>query len=244
MDLVRRAVEVRQRTKGDVELLDYDDDGAYIHLTYSIATNQNNARSAFDVAEHVSREIEEAAEGAADEIGKRVADVAARLSAWGSTALDALVDQVQTAKNSDERGRSLEELCSRLFASVPGFTVSGRLLTATEEIDISIVNDSTEPRLRREGALIIVECKNWSGKCGKDEFVIFREKLENRKRRCSLGFLVSWNGFTGTVSKELLRGSREEVLVVPMNGAELRSAVRDDNFQDVLLAAWDKAVAL
>lgn len=56
--------------------------------------------------------------------------------------------QVQTAKKSEERGRSLEELCSRLFASVAGFTVSGRLLTATEEIDISIINDSSEPRLR------------------------------------------------------------------------------------------------
>ena len=53
------------------------------------------------------------------------------------------------AKNSDQRGRSLEELCSRLFATVPGFAVSGRLLTATEEIDISIINDSAEPRLRR-----------------------------------------------------------------------------------------------
>ena len=70
---------------------------------------------------------------------------------WGSATFDALLEQVQTAKTSDERGRSLEELCSRLFAGVVGFSVSGRLLTATEEIDISIVNDSQEPRFRREG---------------------------------------------------------------------------------------------
>lgn len=244
MDLVRRAVETRQRTRGDVELLGFDDDGAYINLTFAISTNQNNAARAFEIAQAVSREIEEAAERAADEVGQRVAEVAARLSGWGAATFDALVDQVQTAKTSDDRGRSLEELCSRLFAGVAGFTVSGRLLTATEEIDISIVNDSQEPRLRREGALIIVECKNWSGKCGKDEFVIFREKLENRKRRCSLGFLISWNGFTGTVTKELLRGSREDALVVPVTGAELRAAVRDNNFHDVLLSAWDNAVTL
>jgi hypothetical protein len=29
MDLVRRSVETRQRTRGDVALQDYDDDGAY-----------------------------------------------------------------------------------------------------------------------------------------------------------------------------------------------------------------------
>jgi hypothetical protein len=244
MDLVRRAVETRQRTQGDVELLDYDDDGAYIRLTFAIATHEQKAGLAFEVAERVSGEIEEAAERAADEVGKRVAEVAARLSGWGSESLDALVEDVQKAKTSDERGRSLEELCSRLLATVAGFVVSGRLRTATEEIDIFIVNDSPEPRLRREGAVILVECKNWTGTCGKNEFVLFREKLENRKRRCSLGFLVSWNGFAGTFAKELLRGSREETLVVPIEGTDLRAGVRDNNFHHVLLSAWDKAVAL
>lgn len=244
MDLVRRAVETRHRMRGDVELLDYDDDGAYIRLTFSIFTDKPNLGQAFDAVERVSREVEEAAQQAADEVGKRVAEVAARLSGWGSETLDSLVEQVETAKSSDDRGRSLEELCSRLFAGVPGFAVSGRLRTATEEIDISIVNDSPEPRLRREAALILVECKNWSGKCGKDEYVVFREKLENRNRRCSIGFLVSWNGFTVTVSKELLRGSRETVLIVPIDGKEIRSAVRSGDFVDVLIAAWDAAVSL
>ena len=52
------------------------------------------------------------------------------------------------------------------------------------------------------------------------------------------------NGFIETVTKELLRGSREDTLVVPMTGAELRAAIRDNNFHHVLLSAWDKAVAL
>src|SRR6185295_6406435 len=119
--------------------------------------------------------------------------------------LDKLVEKVEAATSTDDKGRSLEELTSRLLEQVPGFTITGRIRTATEEIDISIVNDATEARLRRESALILAECKNWTSKCGKDEFVIFREKLENRKRRCSLGFLISWNGFTTTVSKEMLR---------------------------------------
>jgi hypothetical protein len=123
-------------------------------------------------------------------------------------------------------------------------SVTGRLRTATEEIDISIVNGSVEPRLRRESAVILAECKNWSGKCGKDEFVILRAKVENRSRRCSLGFLISWNGFTGTVTKEMLRGSHEETLIVPITGQDIRAAVREGNFTKTLLARWDKAVAL
>ena len=244
MDLVRRAVETRHRLRGDVELTDYDDDGAYIRICFAIRTGESSPAKAFDVAKKISAEVEEAAERAADDVGKHIAEVAARLSGWGSEALDKLVERIETATSTDDKGRSLEELASRLFAQVPGFAVTGRIRTTTEEIDISIVNDATEPRLRRESALILAECKNWTSKCGKDEFVIFREKLENRKRRCSFGFLISWNGFTSTVTKEILRGSREETLIVPITGQNIRSAVRSGDVLKELVSCWDAAVAL
>ena len=149
---------------------------------------------------------------------------------------------VGTAKSADEKGRSFEELCSRLFASLHGLTVTGRIRTETEEIDITILNDSNDPRLRREAALILIECKNWTGRCGKNEFVLFKEKLENRSRRSTLGFLVSWNGFAETVTKEMLRGSREDILIVPVTGEDIRTGVRNGDFARVLLACWDKAI--
>lgn len=70
---------------------------------------------------------------------------------------------------------------------------------------------------------------------GKNEFVLFKEKLENRSRRSTVGFLVSWNGFAGTVTKEMLRGSREDVLVVPVTGENIRAGVRSGDFTRVLL---------
>lgn len=244
MDLVRRAVETRHRLRGDVEVIHFDDDGAYIQLVFAIKTLQATPAKAFEVARKTSVEVEEAASAAADEVGKRIAEVAARLSGWGADALDALVERVDSARSSDDKGRSLEELASRLFEQVPGFSVTGRIRTATEEIDISILNDSADPRLRKEGALVLAECKNWNGKCGKDEFVLFHEKLENRNRRCSLGFLISWNGFKSTVTKEMLRGSKEHIMIVPVTGSEVRAAVRDDRFPSELVAWWDKAVML
>ena len=63
-------------------------------------------------------ELEEAADRAADEIGVTVANVAARLSGWGSESFDQLVTNVETAKSADSKGRSLEELCSRIFELV------------------------------------------------------------------------------------------------------------------------------
>jgi hypothetical protein len=244
MDLVRRAVETRQRVHGDVEVAHYDDDGAYVHLSYLVQTTDTNLGRAFDSVRKVCSEVEEAAQQAADDVGKRLAEVAARLSGWGTETLDVLVNKVETAASTDDKGRSLEELSARLFETINGLSVTGRIRTATEEIDLSVLNDSLDPRLRRESALLLVECKNWSGKCGKDEFVIFREKLENRNRRCSLGFLIAWNGFTGTVSKEMLRGSRDETLIVPITGQEIRAAVRDGDFSKILLECWTKAVSL
>ncbi|TCK68447.1 restriction endonuclease [Acidipila rosea] len=244
LDLVRRAVETRHRVRGDVDITHDDDDGAYVALRFRINTVETNLGKAYEAIRKIAAEVEEAAEHAADEVGQRIAEIAARLSGWGSETLDALVDAVETARSADDKGRTLEELCSRLFSSVPGFVVTGRVRTETEEIDISVVNDSTEPRLRREGALILAECKNWTGKCGKNEFVVFHSKLENRSQRCTLGFLISWNGFTETITKEMLRGSREDILVVPITGEDIRSAVRSDDFTRTLLECWEKAVNL
>ncbi|MCL6392546.1 hypothetical protein EXT73_18985 [Pectobacterium atrosepticum] len=244
LDLVRRAVEARQKSSGDVEVTYQDDDGAYVALRFEVSILDTNLGAAYTAVRTIADQIEEAAEGAADEVGKRIAEIAARLSGWGSDSLDALVKAVENASTAQDKGRSLEELCSQLFETVPGMTVTQRILTETEEIDISIVNGSDEPRLRREGAIILAECKNWSGKCGKNEFVVFRAKLENRSQRTTLGFLISWNGFTETVTKEMLRGSREELLIVPLAGDDLRRAVRDNNFAEVMLRAWDKAVTL
>ena len=244
LDLVRRAVETRHRIRGDVELTDYNDDGAYVALRFRISTVEKNLGKAYDAIRKIADEVEEAAQQAADEVGQRIAEVAARLSGWGTETLDTLVEAVEAASSADDKGRTLEELCSRLFTSIPGFVVTGRVRTETEEIDISVLNDSADPRLRREGALILAECKNWTGKCGKNEFVVFHAKLENRRQRCTLGFLISWNGFSGTVTKEMLRGSREQILVVPMTGEDIRSAVRSADFAKTLLQCWDRAVNL
>lgn len=244
LDLVRRAVELRNRVHGDVKITHYDDDGVYIQMAFTISTREKNLGKAYQYIKVLCSELEETAEKAANEVGRRISEIASRVSGWGSQNLDELVNAVEKASSTDERGRSLEELISRLFETISGFTVTDRIKTATEEIDIAVLNDSNDPRFKRESAILLAECKNWSDKCGKNEFVLFKEKIENRSNRCSLGFLISWNGFKDTVTKEMLRGSREHTLVVPMTGKEVRAAVRDGNFSEVLTVCWQKAITI
>jgi hypothetical protein len=164
---------------------------------------------------------------------------------WELKPLDKLLSSVELSKTSDEKGKSLEDLLVRLFSDSSSFSVNEiRAITETEEIDIMVLNKSTDPRFMRESAILLVECKNWSGKCGKNEFVIFKEKIENRKSRCSLGFLISWNGFAETVTKEMLRGSREEALIIPLDGDDIKKAVYESQFEQTLASAWDRAISI
>ena len=244
LDLVKRAIEARERLQRDVRFHTWDDDGAYIHLSFECKALPNSLIDAYkEVLSRVSR-IEEAAQSASQKTGILAAEIAQSVSGWGDQPVEQLVQAVDEAQTTDAKGRSLEELVARLFGTVPGFTVGGRLRTVTEEIDITVLNNSDDARIRREEAIILAECKNWSSKCGKNEFVIFKEKIENRKGRCSLGFLISWNGFADTITKEMLRGSHERLLVVPMDGAQIREAVRQGEFITALTSAWDMAIAI
>lgn len=104
LDLVRRAVETRHRVCGDVKLAGYDDDGAYVSLRFQVSTMETNLGKAYDAIRKVATEVEEVAEHAANEVGQRIAEIAARLSGWGSESLDALVDAVEKAASADDKG--------------------------------------------------------------------------------------------------------------------------------------------
>jgi hypothetical protein len=242
-DLVRTAVEVRARTQGDVELYDLLDDDVVYGLEYGIDLPATDLRQALEYAKRVSGELLEAAEAVRVGIDDLVITASKRLQGWGSDPLHALVDRMSTG-TPHEKGQTLEELASRLFNSVPGFSATGHVITETEEIDIRIQNGSDDLHWRDESYLLLAECKNWSGACGKNEFVLFKNKLRNRVGRVSCGFLIPWNGFTETLTKEMLRGSENNLLVVPVEGSELRTAVRENNFPDRLKALHQKAVFL
>lgn len=165
-------------------------------------------------------------------------------SASARQSLAQLSQLVERSKTPDEKGRALEALVGELLKTIKGFETQNRIRTETEEIDFVVSNDSDDAALKREEAIILVECKNWSSTCRKDDFFTFKEKMRNRNERCSLGFLVSWNGFAGTITKEMLRGSHERLLVVPMDGTQIREAVREGSFLKTIKSALDKATMI
>ncbi len=245
VDLFRRAIETRQRVRGDVQLGDFDsDDDVWIHLRYTIHLPTDDLARAYHEAKRIDAELAEVADAVCNKIEVELAEAAKRISGWGELSIEQLLDQVDRQASPNAKGRVLEELTCKLLDTVPGFKVGGRVRTETEEIDVTIINGSDDPIWKREGALLLAECKNWSSRCGKNELVVFQEKLRNRRSRCSCGLLVSWNGFAETVTKELLRGSTGDILIVPIEGRDLRAAVREQEFASVLRGLWQSATIL
>jgi hypothetical protein len=134
--------------------------------------------------------------------------------------------EVLKEKDKNRKGTLLEELLKSIMGSIFGTDkVTTRRKTQTEEIDIVIRNEIDDEFWKKEGPLIIGECKNWSTKVGKNEVVLFRSKIENRFRRCKLGFLISINGFKKTAILEKLRDSKGIYLIVFIGRTELEKLI-------------------
>ena len=155
-----------------------------------------------------------------------------------------LSKKIDSSLGAAEKGLALERLMATLFNSIPGFEVKNNIRTSTEEIDLWVTNASQDGPFIKEKLLILVECKNWSRKVGKDEFVLFRQKMINRGHRCSLGFLVSWNGFASTVYDEQLRGSQGEHLVGLLDRTIIETSVESGDFYSGLVNAVYSALKI
>lgn len=188
--LAKLAVEARQRDVGDIEFFDHQESEDLIILAFGADLRAERLDAALEEANAVEADILEVPEAVAAGVELSLENAVRRIVDTGANSLQSLVDQMREGSRHDT-GVRLEELTRRLFAQVPGFSASGRVLTETEEIDFRITNNSDHSVWRRESALLLGECKNWSTSCGREVFSVFRDKLRGRTGRVSCGFLVS-----------------------------------------------------
>jgi CheY-like chemotaxis protein len=153
-------------------------------------------------------------------------------------------EEATTVDDPQRKGSALEQLLAALLASIEGFVeIARNAITQTEEIDIVFRNGNRSAFWQRQSEIILVECKNWrSQRLGKNEFVLFKEKMRNRLGRCKLGLLICTGSVATTVDKEMLRSSKEDLLVVPIDGKDLRQLVYSPDRTGFLQGLIDKAL--
>jgi CheY-like chemotaxis protein len=172
-----------------------------------------------------------------------------RLNALSRSAqereLQELWASVQSEKNSQRKGALLEELMIRIFKTLPGLTnITLRGRSRDEEIDLIVLNESIDPFWSRENSqYILVECKNWSKPVGPGEFVIFRNKLENRGARCRLGFFVALGGVTEGFGTHAATFRKDPHLVVTLDRSDIDSLVNATD-RNALLKQFHQRAAM
>ena len=185
---------------------------------------------------------------AASTITDRYEDLSRKVqpSAILESQIRAKYQQATRVKKAQTKGKALEELVALLFASIDGFKeVDRNINTATEEIDVVFRNESRDAFWQRESQLILFECKNWhSQRVGKNEFVLFKEKMKNRGRHCRLGFLICTDVFADTIKKEMLRESQSDILVVPIDGDDLRKLIESIDRSELMKKYVEQATMI
>jgi hypothetical protein len=112
------------------------------------------------------------------------------------------IESGRNAENTVDQGRALEDLICYVFDLVPGISITRRNeknAFKTEEIDVALWNDGHVDGFHFLPNIILVECKNWSARVGRDELSWFDTKL--RRRGLSYGVLVATNGITGDATQ-------------------------------------------
>jgi hypothetical protein len=107
------------------------------------------------------------------------------------------LEAVARASSAAEKGKTLENFAEILIESLPGMSVVFRdVRTEAEEIDLFVSNLG----LPNWGDPILVECKNWSTPVGKNEVVVFIDKLESHL--AATGIIIAAHGVTGAEDRD------------------------------------------
>lgn len=225
MDLMKRLVEFRASQNNDIQNIEFEDEGDWCHLNYEIVIPEtaSTIEDAYYYADKIIKWIDETVQTAQEGVSELISSVVEKYNETSLIELPELIERVKNTSDTDEKGKYLEELVARFFSEISGLQIIERKRTKTEEIDIVLINNSELPFWKGESKLILIECKNWTKKpAGKNEYVAFREKLENRRGRAKLGFFISAKGFARTFGLEDLRNSKADLLIVPI---ELRHLI-------------------
>lgn len=155
-------------------------------------------------------------------------------------------DRVRTETDRNRKGLLLEELVRLLFRATPGFErVETRVKNELEEIDIVVENRSDDPIWVKDGSSYVLgECKNWSSKCGPQEYSSFHRKLTTKYGRVTTGLFFAVGGFSDAFHAQRAadKTAANKALVVPVDRADLDIWITSDDRLGVLTELYKRAV--
>jgi hypothetical protein len=132
--------------------------------------------------------------------------------------LDRAFRRALSEKNKHRKGTLFEVSVALMLSQVDGFKVLSRGISArNQQMDVQVDNRNVGTILAG-GPVVLAEAKNWKSPPETKEFQSFESKVKSRRGRCKLGFFVASGDVTSGVYEEERRASKEDHLIVILDG--------------------------
>jgi hypothetical protein len=158
--------------------------------------------------------------------------------------LNRALDRAKAATDPNRRGVLLEILVAVMFSQARGLRVRDvGVSRRAQQLDVTVLNRNVGNPLLQNSPLIIAEAKNWRKPVGSEQYGWLHRKLLTSRGRAKLGFLVTSGHFTDGVYTEAIRDSRDDHMIVLLDGETLPAIWNDyDDITEGLEAAVYQAL--
>lgn len=136
-----------------------------------------------------------------------------------------------------QKGLVWEETAAYMLERIEGIKINGRRMRVDrQEIDLCCVNVSVNEELWKLGALILVECKNWSSKA--DVGVIRSIGQIMYMKGTTATLLFSKQGVSSDANDEILQLALRGAYVLCITKGDLLTVAEKEDFTKLLLRKW------
>lgn len=154
----------------------------------------------------------------------------ADLSLYNASLLQ-FYSETKNELDTYKKGVQFERFISLLFGSMGYKEINRRIIDVSRnEIDLSIRNEIRDPFLNKFGKYILVECKNKPDyKVGKNDFIVFNDKLKNSNGLAELGIIATTGGFAKTTYLQAMRESGSSNKILFLSNVEFIELIQAEN---------------
>jgi CheY-like chemotaxis protein len=143
--------------------------------------------------------------------------------------------------SSAARGDALEQVVADLMASIPGFgSQRPKARSASEEIDLIVRQESTDPVWSKRKSWVLVECRNRQEPVDRGDMDAFVAKLRRRAATSDMMLIVSLDGFTKG-ARDVASEHRASALIVLIDRAALNRWMSSRDRGEALKRLLDEA---
>jgi CheY-like chemotaxis protein len=125
------------------------------------------------------------------------------------------------------KGQKFENFIALLFGSLGYKEISKRVKDLSlNEVDLIVRNETDDSFMNKQGSYLLIECKNKpETKIGKNDFIVFKSKLENSNGQAKIGFIITSGYISRNTYIEAVRGSISENKIYFLSNPEIERLI-------------------